>query len=438
MDLEIVIGIAIGAAVTAIFWMVTKGISLKKSGGNTVQRIHAVSIDNVCKEIEALIATCNLSSLNVTSLKSDLDQKVASLTELVAQHGEELEFYHRKYVTHLVEDYRRFLRSLDEVSSLFVLHGASLATPVTTANPPVTPEAVFTEPESKFAKLPLAAEPAPEIVLPASPPVEDPNSEPVVFPQDTVRKPFPDPAFTASSEEQASAEIDEQDTNTYVSLDKTATDSGEVVDDFMAAPAKEPPVTPQASVIEDLVESFETAIPDFDPAVAPQYLPPVVSNDTEIIKTQPEHVQEPDTLVTNQSPMITPEQTSDVPLPVTPEDSDSARTTGQDSAETFIFSGATSTPDDDPAPGLFDTDIADISQIAPEKSEIPVFSEPAEAPQAPVVVPPFDSADTAQTTPPANPEIPVANAQEKHEEKSSSKIITGDDLVEKMDSFFEF
>jgi len=89
-----------------------------------------------------------------------------------------------------------------------------------------------------------------------------------------------------------------------------------------------------------------------------------------------------------------------------------------DNGEAFIFDSKEREKEDAARQGLFDTDIADISQIDSQNIDL-------------------DKDDT-QKAPPPEQKKQDDTAEQKKNSKKQEGIISGDDLIEKMDSFFNF
>ena len=431
MDYGIAIGVIIGSALSALVLMIARGVTLKNSGGGTVQNQHALTIDNACKGVEALIASCRLDGLDLVALRNRLDGQIADLGRAVDEHQASLDLYHRKYVQHLLGDYRRFLRSLDDITTVFVNYGASLSSPDTLSDTPsprptvVQEDGVLDDRES-----PLQESAIQESAPPPADRVDSP--EPVPFTSSAIAFPPPSrdeelPTFEQQPDEEGA------DTNTYVELDslKLDTDTSEVVDRFMAPPTPRSLPAQEEEAVHGA--AFEPAVPPFDPASIPEYLPAAVSDDTEQVKDErpsqaPALELDPATLGAS-SAAVEPQETPAQP-PHQGGDSEDIS-----SAESFIFSGG-----DAPAGGgLFDTDIADISQIAPDYVP-PAYKEDAPPTFEPPAPPPSPEKATQERAPadatPPEPDSAGKTAEDRPGAESS--IITGDDLLEKMDSFFQF
>jgi hypothetical protein len=101
---------------------------------------------------------------------------------------------------------------------------------------------------------------------------------------------------------------------------------------------------------------------------------------------------------------------------------------GSSSAASFIFSGSDEEPYE-AAAGMYDTDIADFSDIGS-------LQAPSEQEQSQIVTAP-------SVEEPAQFELSVSNTEQEleHEQElseSDEEMISGDDVVKKIDSFFKF
>lgn len=428
-------GAVVGMVVMVVLWIIVAAIGRHRMSKEEKQKLELMTgLDNFCEGIESLIASTDLSNVNLPQFKNELVRRVTKLQERTEEFSEQLEEFFVQFMVLRIEGYARVIDQVDEFSGTVARYGNEQAAAIqqtgepamadmAAAAAPVAPPPPVEEDEGpgeisapSAVEVPTAdeaAEPEDEgITFPAPPPggpvakaaPEPPAAEPAVAPPPTGESPemyVPQadaPAASADDESGATMlfDVEGQENETPLSPG------------YESAPTMEIPTPGAESQPEPQPEPQQEA-PAFE---VPSFAPPA-----------------------DEAQPAAPE-----PQPETADQDDQSSAAGIDDddlmyAQTMQFSMSDiEAARNEAAGGQAPAAPPEPPAEAEESAETFVFDEqpPAAPPQ---------QAPPPQTPPPqqaAPPQQAPQQEKKKGQTDEDGNMISGDDLMEQMDSFFDF